>query len=167
MTGVAPGEYYIVASAYRANPTTRVSEPQVPDAVIERGGARLGYVTTAYRFEGAPTRTLTAVRVVAADVGGIDIQLQRRPVFEVRGIVTGGVADELPPTVVLLMMPPDADTIPFGRQAALAGGRFVATDLPDGRYEVLVHVRPMPARATVIIAGRSPSPVSIVIGSQR
>jgi hypothetical protein len=57
--------------------------------------------------------------------------------------------------------------MPFGRQAALTGGQFVAAGLPDGTYHVTVPVRPVPVRVTVVIDGRDPRPLTIVVGSAR
>ena len=165
-TGVRPGELFVTASAYGRKDGALESDRRAP-APIMRDGVRMGYVTTAYGWQGRPNRAITPLVVAAKNLTGIEIRLVRRPVYDIRGTVTGAVAiDALPQTITLSMSATDAETITYSRAATLVGNQFIFPELPDGTYVITHSVRPARYTATVVINGRQPDPVTIKVPGQ-
>ena len=137
LAGIVAGEYVVAALAqsfdFSAPGAPTVSH--MPRAVAGSDGQKIGYVTTYYPGTDAPARA-TKVTVGVTEVTGINFTLQRQPMTDVTGTISGASAPAFDDAVVLLPESqaygggaPDARRIPISRD-----GTFTTPDVPFGLY---------------------------------
>ena len=163
LTGRPPGEYALTAGAYLIR--QGVLERRVPPPIDGPDGVKLGYASTVYRAPGSTADVPTLVRAEPGEVAGLDIQFERRPVFDLRGSVAAPPGVTLPPTFAARPVHADPDALPRGgRQIVLRSGQFLVEDMPEGTYDLVVDTGTHRAEARVVIAGRAPDPVILRLG---
>ena len=158
-----PGDYALVASANLNLPGDR-SERRAPPPVVGPDGVRLAYVSTPYRMTGATSREPSVVAVTDGGRTGLDIQLERQPVFTIRGSVAGLPSNVAPPGVIdLTRVRADHELPGGGRRTPLNGGKFTFEDVPQGTYRIALTAGDRSGEVTVVIADRTPPPVTLTL----
>jgi hypothetical protein len=139
-------------------------ELRAPPPVVGPGGVRLAYRGTPYRTPGSTSRAPTPIRVEAGDRTDLDIQLERHPVFDLRGSVVGLPAGYAAPiSIVANAVFRDSEFPPTGRRTELTNGTFVFRDLPEATYRIALQVGALTGEVEVTVAGRAPKPVRLVL----
>jgi hypothetical protein len=163
LAGRPPGEYVLMAAPY-ITLTGSGLELRAPPPVVGPGGVRLAYVGTLYRAPGSTSPAPTPIRVDAGERTGLDIQLERRPVFDLHGSVVGLPSGHAAPiAIVASVVFRDPEFPPTGRRADLTNGTFVFRDLPEGTYRIALQVGALTGQVEVAVAGRAPKPVRLVL----
>jgi len=137
LTGLAPGEFLVAALA-RSLDLSAPGAPSVsrlPPPTIDANGRKTGYVTTFYPGTDI-AGSAKHVSVVATEVTGISFSLQRQPLVDVNGTITGRPILALEDTANLLPSgQAEGAFVTESRRAAVdRDGHFVFTDVPYGPY---------------------------------
>jgi len=156
------GSFLVCVPAYTLDRTSLAggSVRRVPAPTIGPDGVKRAYQTT---FHPQATVEDAAVPVIVGttEIGDIDIQLVRAPVFDIRGSVSG--ARFVGPQAALTaspVRPADRMSMVDTRWVPLSDdGTFVVEDLRDDEYQLSLSTGAGWSRARVIVAGRAPAPV--------
>ncbi|HUF48654.1 MAG TPA: protein kinase [Vicinamibacterales bacterium] len=160
LPGRPPGEYVISVGTYILRQA--ILERRVPPPIEGPGGVRLAYQGF-YRSPDGAADTPSLVRAEAGEMGGLDIRLERRPVFELQGEVITPAGVPQPGLVTAMRVVDESRNPPGGRSLPIINGRFHADDIFEGIYDLRVSVGPLHAEARVVVAGRNPEPVRLVL----
>lgn len=163
LAGRAIGDYMVVALPYSMQTPGIIHVRRAPPPVVQPDGVKLGYVTT---FFGGTTddRGAPLVSVGTDERAGIDIQLVRRPVFDVRVVFASVRPPTGPQPMLTVSQARIADQIAgvnVRRVAMADDGSFAVLDLPDGEYVVSFNGPSGSATSRLVVAGRTPDVVTL------
>jgi protocatechuate 3,4-dioxygenase beta subunit len=131
MFGLPPGRYRVCAGVN--------TSPKFGSATGKR---LVRFVRTCY--PSAPDEAEAAPIVVTdSDVAGIEIQMQRRPTFTIRGVVLDSTGNAVEPSRVGLMHI-EGDSA-SGSSQRISGSRFTISNIVPGRYVVSAEIGPEPS----------------------
>jgi uncharacterized protein (DUF2141 family) len=164
LTNRTPDEYVVLAEAYSIDLATGTTSRDVPSASPGTDGAMAGNLTT---FHGGVTdqRAASIVRVARDEVADINIQLARRPVFNVTGSIPGLPLTSMQFWVVLMPLESreQLSTLNVRRIAITDNGTFSITEVPDGEYLLSFNSPSGWAETPMRVAGRSPDAVVLTL----
>jgi protocatechuate 3,4-dioxygenase beta subunit len=137
LKGLMPGNF-LVAAVARSLDFSAPGAPELthmPASIVGPDGRKLGYVTTYY--PGTDTTARAArVTVGVSEVAGINFSLQRQPMADVSGTLTGAALTPLDDAAVLLPAAQADGTLgtESRRAAVTRDGHFLFPDVPFGPY---------------------------------
>jgi hypothetical protein len=132
----AAGQYMVVVTTHRVETRPALeSVRQAPAPTTGPDGIRRGFVLTFHGASGAGSPA--PVIVQTTEIAGIDVVLERRPVFDVSGRVGVAATGPGPRSVTLAPVLEGLPSTLDQRFVPLAfDGTFTAMDLPEGEYQL-------------------------------
>jgi serine/threonine protein kinase/Tol biopolymer transport system component len=161
LAGRPPGEYVLHATT-RVVLSGSASVRRAPLPIIGPDGVKLGYVNTLYRA--GSTDAFSVVRIESGERADLDIQLERRRMFSMRGSVVGIPAGQpVPPTIVALVQPEHPHLPVAARVVRLSKGKFEFDDTPEGTYRITLDAGELSGEVLVQVSGAPPPPITLVL----
>lgn len=161
VSGLAPGEYFVTASAWNTGAEdVRLTDLSIVPPALPAG---VGYSPVLYPGVVDPARAVAITVTAGEERAGIDIPMQFVPTSRIEGVIVdpaGQPAQRVEASLV--------DTVPVPRQAIAVrsgpDGRFSVTGIPPGRYLLRVRAAPSGAPPAPLHPGGrggSPMPLSL------
>ena len=137
VTGLAPGEYFMVAMRMGTIGLSTAATAAPP------GAARTTYAVTFYPGTMDEASAHAIGTTAGSEVGNIDIIMQMAPAFRVSGVVIDQNGGPVGRAMVMLMDDSSSGRMfaaPTGSAQTQDDGRFVIDDVPAGTYRITATV---------------------------